>query len=117
MSDDRTPIAPKGAPGNPHAHLDPVVQAELSWGNALARDWYDPNPKVGDPLRCELRRPLHVERLRAAFAFPPTVRLSTSAPRGKGQRPLLHLYDARGWVQITSPLPDGWPVEDREIAL
>lgn len=60
MTDRPIPEAPvrisaQGTPENLHSHLDPVVEAELSWGNKLAERWYV-DRRVGT-ARVQFRKP------------------------------------------------------------
>jgi len=106
----RRRIASHGAPGAPYAHLQPIVDAELGWGNlpGVRRGWYQPDP-AHYPGRWsyDLDQPLHVEQLRAAFSFPENVRLGVFAPQA-GHRPAMTVGDGRG-VGVTAPAPRDWP--------
>ncbi|CCB73210.1 MULTISPECIES: hypothetical protein [Streptomycetaceae] len=115
MADTRLLIAASGTEESPHAHLDPVVAAEVSWGNRIVRDWYITDWHFGFwDLRLE--RPFHVELLRSTFRFPPNVKLFTIGHHAGGQEPKMGMGDGR-FVGITAPLPQGRPTVDREIEL
>lgn len=63
------------SPGRPWQHLQPVLDAEVDWGNS-SRDGFVYVPQDGE-WSALMRRPLHVEALEAAFEFPPGVRVGT----------------------------------------
>jgi hypothetical protein len=112
-SDDRLRIASRGSFDSPHRHLDPVVEAELRWGNRIAEHWFV-DRRVGSAI-LRLREPLHVDLLRRTFVFPPGFRLRTVGPR-PDREPTMALADAEH-VGISGPLPPGFPAVDAEIPL
>lgn len=119
MTDHPTPpvrIQDSGTKDNPHAHLDPVIAAEIGWGNQVVRDWHITDPHFGY-WDLTLARPFHVDRLRTAFHFPGTIGLSVVASRPGGQRASMSLGDTRNFVGITAPPPTGWPDADTAIDL
>lgn len=107
-------IAAAGTEDNPHAHLEPIVAAEVRWGNRVLRDWYVIDPHFGY-WDLKLARPFHVEELRAAFVLPATIGMSVVATRRGRQRATMSLGDTRNFVSITSPLSPDWPDADTEI--
>ncbi|MEE4544880.1 hypothetical protein V2S66_23305 [Streptomyces sp. V4-01] len=115
-SEQPVPVQPAGTGDNPHAHLDPVVAAEVRWGNRVERDWHITDPHFGY-WDLTLARPFHLERLRAEFRFPPTIGLAAVASRPGGQRASMSLGDSANLVGITAPLPAGWPDADADIGL
>jgi hypothetical protein len=120
MSDDdndRCGLASSGTPENRHAHLEPVVSAELRWGNSIEYGWRRVDPLMDD-RSLRLARPFHIERLRKSFLFPPDISLTAVLPRpGCRERGRLILEDANERVAIDSPLPDAWPYGAGEIRL
>jgi hypothetical protein len=119
MTDHPTPpvrIQDSGTKDNPHAHLDPVIAAEIGWGNQVVRDWHITDPHFGY-WDLTLARPLHLDLLRAAFRFPDHIGLSVIASRPGGQRPSMSLGDTRNLVGVTAPPPPGWPDADADIDL
>jgi len=107
--DPRRPIASSGEPGRRYAHLEPIVEAELSWGNRIQSDWrrFD---KFLDDRSLTLIWPFHLDKLRETFRFPPTVRLLATLPRpgDKHDKGRLVISDTEDFVMIYSPLPEGW---------
>jgi hypothetical protein len=104
----RLRVASRGAPDRPYAHLQPIVEAELGWGNrARSPRWFQPDP-AHDPSvwYFDLDQPFHVEELRAAFVFPDNVRLGVFAP-GPRQPPRMSLGDGNR-IGITAPCPRDW---------
>jgi hypothetical protein len=116
MENSRLLIASSGTKENPHAHLDPVVAAEVAWGNRIVQGWHIPDPHFGF-WDLTLAQPFHVEELRATFRFPDTIGLSVIASRPGGQRLSMSLGDSRNFVGITAPPPKGWPDADADIEL
>ncbi|MFI1092152.1 hypothetical protein [Streptomyces sp. NPDC020917] len=109
-------IARSGTPGNPHAHLDPLVEAEIRWGNEVAEDWHITDPHFGY-WGLTLARPFHVDELRAHFTFPPSFTLGVTGSRPGGQKPSMSLGDRLNFVGISAPIPPGWPDADTAIPL
>src|SRR5690242_11349990 len=98
--DDRLRIAVSGTRDNPHAHLDPVVSAEISWGNRVVRDWYTEHHVGYWEIRLE--RPLHVELLRKTFRFPPTIGLAVTNTASDTREPVMTLSDYQDYVWIST---------------
>jgi len=111
-ADPRRPIASAGTRERPQTHLEPVVEAELSWGNQIELEWGRLD-KFLDDRSMSLMRPLHIEKLRETFRFPPHVLLSATLPRPtyKHDRGRLVISDTENFVMIYSPLPEGWTEE------
>lgn len=59
--------------GTAYGHLQPVLEAELSWGNTC-RDGFRYVPR-NDEWNAHLGKPLHIDRLLAEFEFPPNIRV------------------------------------------
>ncbi len=112
----RVTVATAGTPDNPHAHLDPVVEAEVRWGNEIAEDWHVTDPHFGY-WGLVLARPFHLDALREHFRFPPSVGLRVVAAGPGGQRPSMSLGDRLNFVGITTPLPGDWAHGEGEVAL
>lgn len=74
MTGPRT-VAPGGTGTRPYAHLLPVVAAEVAWGNADLEGFTE-GPDGW--WAATLRRPLHLDALRAAFDFPSHIELGAS---------------------------------------
>ena len=117
-ADSRRAIAAMGLPDRPEAHLDPVVQAELAWGNRVLSMWGRLD-KLLDDRSLTLARPFHVEGLGRAFRFPANVRLYAVLPRPGHQDgpPCLQLSDVDRFVTIRSPLPEDWPHGEGQVEL
>jgi hypothetical protein len=113
---EREPVATSGTADHPHAHLNPVVEAELSWGNEVAEDWHVTDPHFGY-WGLTPARPFHVDALRERFRFPASVRLRVVAGGPGGQKPSMFLGDRVAFVGITAPLPGDWPHGEGEVAL
>src|SRR4030088_842173 len=115
-NDDRRLIASGGDPDRPYSHLEPVVAAELSWGNRVLSNWGRTDPLLDDRT-LSLMRPFHIDQLRQTFRFPPTVRLYAMLPRpGYREKGRLLLSDTERYVTIYSPLPKEW-TEAGEVEL
>jgi hypothetical protein len=115
--DDRCSLASGGTPESRHAHLEPIVSAELRWGNSIQYGWRRVDPLLDD-RSLRLARPFHVEQLRKSFRFPPNISLTAVLPRpGYRERGRLILEDANDFVAIDSPLPDVWPYGAGQITL
>ncbi|MCM2418792.1 hypothetical protein [Streptomyces sp. RKAG293] len=115
--DVRAPIAAAGTRENPHAHLDPIVAAELSWGNRITKDWHIVDYHFGDWL-LTLEKPFHVDRLRETFVFPGTIRLGTYARHSDGSGGVrMCLGDQLNLMGIEAPLPKDLPAVNAEIEL
>jgi hypothetical protein len=112
------PIAASGTDDSPYAHLEPVVAAEVSWGNRVLSKWGRSDPLLDD-RSLTLMYPLHVELLRQAFRFPPNITLHAILPRPgyRHDKARLLLSDADHYVAIHSPLPKDWPYGEGEVAL
>jgi hypothetical protein len=115
MDDTRLRIAASGTQDNPHSHLDPIVAAELSWGNRVVKNWYVTDWHFGY-WDLQLEKPFHVELLRNTFRFAPNIKLFATGHHPGGQQPQMGLGDSR-FVGISAPLPKEWPAVDREIEL
>jgi hypothetical protein len=109
------PVASSGTADNPHAHLDPVVEAELSWGNEVAEDWHVVTAANHQALA--LARPFHVDALRERFRFPRDVGLYVIGARSRKEVPMMHLSDWFSKGHVTAPLPGGWPNADLAVPL
>lgn len=73
MSAPRGRIADQSPDGTPYGHLQPVVDAELEWGNQTRDGWeYDRHDTW---FTARFRYPLHLERLQAEFDFPEHVKV------------------------------------------
>jgi hypothetical protein len=72
MDDLSLRIAASGTQENPHAHLDPIVAAELSWGNRIVKNWYVVDYHFGY-WDLQLEQPFHVELLRSSCSAGVTV--------------------------------------------
>lgn len=114
-NDERLRIAAHGTSDNYHAHFDPIVSAELAWGNRIARDWHLVDPKVGG-YELTLAYSFHVELLKKTFRFPPNITLGVvgSESRVHGRR--MSMGD-KYMVGITAPFPKDWPAGDGRIEL
>jgi hypothetical protein len=108
-------VASSGTPGNRHAHLDPLVEAEVRWGNEVAEDWHAAGPHPTWTLR--LARPFHVDRVRADFRFPSDVGLYVAGARRRRDVPAMCLGDILGVARVCAPLPAGWPAEEAAVPL
>ncbi|SEO48850.1 hypothetical protein [Actinacidiphila rubida] len=111
-------IASSGTPGNRHAHLDPVVEAELAWGNRVSSTW-GRTDKLLDDRSLTLAEPFHVAELRRTFRFPANIRLWAILPRPghPREKPRMLLTDTDGYVTVHAPLPADWPHGEGEVAL
>jgi hypothetical protein len=120
MTDDDTRrlIAPCGTPDRPQAHLEPIVEAELAWGNRVLSKW-GRSDKLLDDRSLTLTEPFHIELLRKTFRFPPNVRMWAILPRPghRHDKPRLLLSDTDRYVTIHSPLSDDWPYGEGEVTL
>jgi hypothetical protein len=101
--DGRIPLSPP-QPGDEHdwTYLQPVVDAELAWGN-VANGGFTPHGR-GDGASLTFRKPLHMDRLRATFLFPDIVELYDVEPRTE-------VIDTRfpyQEIRIRSDIPLGW---------
>ncbi|MEW2522304.1 hypothetical protein [Actinacidiphila alni] len=117
-ADRRVPLAPTGLPDRPEAHLEPVVAAEVAWGNRVLAPWSRTDPLLDDRALSFLY-PMHVELLRAKFRFPASVTLHAILPRPgyRREKARLLLTDTDRYVTIHSPLPEDWPYGEGEVAL
>ncbi|MFE0099492.1 hypothetical protein [Streptomyces sp. NPDC059009] len=113
--DERLRIAASGTRQHPHAHFAPVVEAELSWGNSVVRDWHLMDPKIGG-WQLELARPFHVELLRETFRFPPNFALHVIGAEGPLPLPRMSLGD-KCFMAVVAPAPKGWRAGNQEIPL
>ncbi|MCW2506037.1 MAG: hypothetical protein JWO79_4321 [Actinomycetia bacterium] len=112
-SDDRRrPIAPHGEPDRRYAHLEPIVEAELSWGNRVDYNWRRLDKLLDDRI-LTLMEPFHIGLLRRTFLFPPNIRLYAVLPRPGYKHDVgrLLISDTEDFVKIDSPLPEGWTEE------
>ncbi|WP_434594701.1 hypothetical protein [Streptomyces sp. A5-4] len=106
MTDDmRTLLAAAGSATNPHAHLGPVVAAEVAWGNQVVKDCYVVDWHFGD-WSLGLARPFHVDLLRETFRFAPETRLVNVAPRPGGQPGRMSLAGS-SFAAVSAPIPPG----------
>jgi hypothetical protein len=110
--DPRRLIASRGEPGRRYAHLEPIVEAELSWGNRVLSKWGRLDPLLDD-RSLSLTAPFHLAQLRETFRFPPTIRLSATLPRtgGKRDKGRMVIADPADFIMIYAPLPEGWTQE------
>jgi hypothetical protein len=110
--DPRRPIAPHGDSDRPYGHLEPIVEAELSWGNRIEYNWRRTD-KLLDDRTLTLQLPFHIDLLRQTFRFPRNIVLSAMLPR-PGYRPnrgRLLIDDMDQYATIDSPHPEGWTEE------
>ncbi|MEU6854823.1 hypothetical protein ABZ901_33425 [Actinacidiphila alni] len=116
--ESRVPIAAEGTASEPHAHLAPLVAAEIGWGNRVLAKWGRSDPLLDDRSLSFLY-PLHVDALRRTFGFPPNIKLYAIMPRPghPREKARLLLTDTDRYVTIHSPLPKDWPYGEGEIAL
>lgn len=116
--DARVRIAAAGTPVEPYAHLQPVIEAELSWGNRVLSKWGRSDPLLDDRT-LSLAHPLHVELLRERFRFPPNVKLYAILPRPgyRHEKARLLLSDTGRYVAVHSPLPADWAYGEGEVDL
>ena len=101
--DGRIPLSPP-QPGDEHewTYLQPVVDAELSWGNIADGGFRAVGH--GDGWTLSFRKPLHMDRLRDRFLFPHIVELYDVEPRTE-------VIDTRfpyQEIRITGDIPLGW---------
>ena len=93
------PLAGGGTGARPYAHLLPLVEAEVSWGNSDVEGFCQ-HPDGW--WSASLRRPLHLDRLREVFALPAHVELgsrpdgSTWVVDGENRVKIVAAGDARG---------------------
>ncbi|MEC3998616.1 hypothetical protein VSR01_36080 [Actinacidiphila sp. DG2A-62] len=113
---EREPIATSGTADHPHARLDPVVEADLSWGNEVAEDWHVTDPRF-EYWGLTPARPFHVDALRERFRFPYEVSLYVVGGRRRKDVPMMHLMDRLGVARVSAPVPDGWPNADLAVPL
>jgi hypothetical protein len=113
MSTSETPrlrIAQHGTAARPYAHLLPILEAELAWGNRYAygyngfkmRDYHFRDYEV------RLKDPLHLDRLRATFQLPESVGFWATPPRGPKQPGTMSVGDTDGQMLIVAALPPDW---------
>lgn len=116
--DTRRPIAAHGGADRPQEHLDPVVEAELAWGNRVLSGW-GRSDKLLDDRSLTLAYPFHIDRLRQTFRFPPNIRMWAILPRPgyRHDKPRLLLSDTDAYVTVHSPLPADWPHAEGEVIL
>jgi hypothetical protein len=115
--DQRLLLATSGYDGMPEAHLEPIVSAELSWGNSIRQSWRRTDPLLDD-RRLTLAEPLHVDLLRQTFRFPPSIGMYAVLPRPAGrQEGRLVIGDSANYVGINSPLPKDWPYGEGPVEL
>ena len=116
--DPRRPIATAGTPEHPYAHLVPVVEAELGWGNRVQSAW-DRSDKLLDDRSLTLAYPFHVEELRRTFRFPANIHLYAILPRPghRHDKPRMLMTDVDRYVTVHAPLPDDWPDGEGQVAL
>jgi hypothetical protein len=98
MSTSETPrlrIAQHGTAARPYAHLLPILEAELAWGNRYAYE-------------VRLKDPLHLDRLRATFQLPESVGFWATPPRGPKQPGTMSVGDTDGQMLIVAALPPDW---------
>jgi hypothetical protein len=114
--DGRVPLAPK--PGDEHdwTYLQPVVDAETSWGNEADGGFRAIGH--GDGWTLTFRHALHVDRLREMFEFPDFVTLVDLDPvtsvvdtRFPYQEIAIHAAIPPGWIRGDSP--SGYVRDDR----
>lgn len=98
MSAARGRIADQSPDGTVYGHLQPVVDAELEWGNET-RDGWERDHDTWFTTR--FRHPLHLERLQAEFDFPEHVRIGRT-PDGK-----TYVSDHRNLVSVAGFPPPG----------
>lgn len=117
-TDERQPIAATGTREQPQAHLEPVVAAELGWGNRVLSKW-GRSDKLFDDRSLTLAHPFHVEELRRTFHFPPNIHLYAILPRPgyRHDKPRMLMTDVDGYVTIHAPLPADWPHGEGQVAL
>lgn len=116
-NDDRRLIAAEGDPDRAYSHLEPIVEAELSWGNSILYDWRWTD-KLLDDRTLTLRQPFHVDLLRQTFRFPPNIRMYAMFPRpGYRERGRVMINDLNQYVTIDAPLPKDWPYGSGHVDL
>ncbi|NUR02166.1 MAG: hypothetical protein HOY79_38225 [Streptomyces sp.] len=113
--DSRQLIVAGGTEEAPHCNFDPVVEAELSWGNRIARDWRILDPHLGN-WTLYLERPFHVDLLRVTFRLAPGIGFSAFPGQPNDSGPRMSMSDPT-FTSIVSPLPRDWPREYRKIEL
>jgi hypothetical protein len=115
--DQRLLLAASGYAGMPEAHLEPLVSAELSWGNSIRQSWRRTD-RLLDDRRLTLARPLHVDLLRQTFRFPPSIGMYAVLPRpATHQEGRLMIGDSANYVGIDSPLPKDWSFGEGPVEL
>lgn len=82
-----------GSP-QPWSHLEPVVAAELSWGNTVLRPFRYESHGTYD---LDVGAPLHLDRLRERFAFPDHIAL------GENDSGQTWVVDGENRVKIVGP--------------
>jgi hypothetical protein len=117
MTDDHAPhpivIAAAGKPGHDYAHLEPIVEAELSWGNRIFSNW-GRTDKLLDDRTLALRDPFHVDLIRQTFRFPDSVQMWSVLRRPGHREPGGFLIsDTVAYATISSPLPHDWTYAGR----
>lgn len=90
-------LADRGEPDRPYSHLLPVVEAEASWGNRPLDEFREGKDGVWYVI---MQRPLHLDRLRDSFVFPPNVRLGRTDTGGT------YVTDVDAWVRIDAVGPN-----------
>lgn len=112
-TDARRLIASAGTPERVYAHLEPIVEAELSWGNRVRSTWRRLD-KLLDDRTLSLRDPLHVDLIKQTFRFPGTVQMWAVLPRpGHREKGRLLISDTTAFVTVDSPLPQDWTYAGR----
>lgn len=116
--DEQRAVAAAGTDQEPHAHLVPVVEAELSWGNRVLSGW-GRSDKLLDDRSLTLAYPFHVEDLRRTFRFPANIHLYAILPRPgyRHDKPRMLMTDVDRYVTIHAPLPGDWPHGEGRVAL
>jgi hypothetical protein len=103
VPDGRIPLSPQPDDEHEWTYLQPVVDAERSWGNEPTTAAFAPVGK-GEGWLLLFRRPLHVGRLRDRFVFPDFVEIIDNEPRTA-------VVDTRfpfQGISIEGDIPLGW---------
>jgi len=117
MSEDaRIPITSSLSRDNRHVHVDPLVDAEVRWGNEIAEDWHITDSRLSH-WGLTLARPFHVDEVRARFSFPSDVGLYVVGARRRREVPTMCLSDILGVARVTAPLPEDWPHGEGQVEL